>query len=108
MNETMISKIKEIAEKYTMDYEKIGIRFQDEAFGLGPIGHVSNVWVDGEDTGEEMDGISVFGVDALGRASTEPYEWFDHIAVIGGNDYVYGEDAGELVISDPVVLGIIK
>lgn len=108
MKETIINEIMKIAEEYNMNYEKIGIRFQDEDFELGPIDHVSNVWVDGEDTGEEMDGISVFDVAALDRASTEPYEWFDHIAVIGGNDYVYGEDAGELVISDPVVLSIIK
>ena len=105
MKETIINEIKKIAEEYNMDYEKIGIRFQDEGFELGPIDHVSNVWIDG---GEEMDGISVFDVAALKYASTKGYEWFDHIAVIGGNDYVYGEDAGELVISDPVVLSIIK
>jgi hypothetical protein len=38
---------------------------------------------------------------------TDDYIAPRHIAVIAGNSYEYGEDAGEVIISDPVVISII-
>lgn len=38
-------------------YEGYAVRTQDVPFELGPIDHVSHIWDDGEDTGEELDGL---------------------------------------------------
>lgn len=32
----------------------------------------------------------------------------DHVAIIAGDDYIYGDDPGEIVISDPVVIAILS
>lgn len=102
----MKEKIMAIAEEYEMDYEYIGIRFQEQEFELGELDHVSSVWVDGDETDEELDGVSVIDVQKLGALNQTTY-FGDHIAVIGGNAATYGEDLGELVIEEPVVLEII-
>jgi hypothetical protein len=104
----MKEKIMAIAEEYEMDYEYIGIRFQEQEFELGELDHASSVWVDGEETDEEMDGVSVIDVRKLGVLSGSNFYDGDHIAVIGGNSATYGEDLGELVIEDPVVIEIIQ
>lgn len=101
----MIQRAKEVAEDLFFDYEVIGIRFQSETFELGAINHLSHVWVDGEDTGDELDGICVQKIDTIGKYDNEYFG--DHIAIIAGNEYSYGEDAGEVIINDAIVVEIL-
>lgn len=106
ITDEMIEKAKEVAENYFWDYEKIGIRVQEEPFELGRISHCSHIWDDGEDTGEELDGICAQDVNQFGT----PYqlEYFGyHVAVLGCNAYTYGQDSGEIVMEDAEVLAIL-
>lgn len=105
MTNEMIQRAKEVAEDLFFDYEVIGIRFQSEAFELGAISHHSHVWVDGEDTCEELDGICVQKIETIGKYNNEYFG--DHIAIIAGNEYSYGEDAGEVIINDAIVVEIL-
>lgn len=99
----MLAKANEIANKYFYDYEKIAIRVQEEAFSIGSIDHCSHVWVDGEDTQKELNGICCTMLDSIGIN-----EYFgEHAAVIAGNSFSYGEDSGEIIIEDAVVLAVL-
>lgn len=100
----MIEKIKEIADEFCFDYEVIGVRVQEQPFELGELSHVSHVWDDGEDTGAELDGVCVVKADFAGKC----HQYFgDHAAVIAGNRYTYGEDPGEIIIEDPIVVEVL-
>lgn len=102
----MIARVKEIAADPYREYEHIGIRVQDEhQFELGVLNHVSNIWEDGDDTGVELPGVCVIRADRAELANTY---YGDHVAIIGGNHIEYGEDDGELIICDPVVLEVIS
>lgn len=102
-------RIAAIAEEYNWDYECIAVRKQAEPFELGEINHVSHIWDNGEDTGEELSGLCAIKADALDTSARVNGDYFgDHIAVIAGNSYEYGEDAGEVIISDPVVIAVIS
>ena len=104
ITESMQQKINQVAEEAFYDYEMIAIRVQEEAFELGSIDHVSHIWEDGEDTGEELDGICAIRIDQIRSAS----DYFGgHIAVLGSNSYEYGEDAGEVILQDAEVLAIL-
>lgn len=101
----MIDRAKTIAANPYRDYEYVGIRVQDSIpFEMGEMSHVSNVWIDGDDTGEELPGVCV--IDA--RLAHLAVNYFgDHAAIVCGNHAEYGEDDGELIISDPVVVDIL-
>lgn len=105
MTNEMIQRAKEVAEELFFDYEVIGIRFQSETFEPGAISHHSHVWVDGEDTGEELDGICAQDIRTVGKVNNGYIG--AHIAVIAGNQYTYGADIGELIIEDAVVVEIL-
>lgn len=101
----IIEKVKEMAADTYREYEYIGIRVQDETpFELGEMDHVSHVWVDGDDTGEELGGVCAIRGD---RAELAKSYYGDYVAIIGGNKAEYGEDDGELIITDPVVLEVL-
>ena len=103
----IIEQVKKIAEENDMDYECIAIRVQEVPFELGEMSHVSHRWDDGDDTGEELDGVSGTKVSSI-KANASTTYYGKYLAVIAGNCYTYGEDAGEVVISDPQVIAIIK
>lgn len=105
MTAEMIKKAKGIAEELSWDYGKIGIRVQEVPFELGEMSHRSHVWVDGDETDEELDGVCAQDVDTID--SYHHMYYGDYIALVAGNDYTYGEDAGEIIISDPVVVAIL-
>lgn len=103
ISKEMLEKAKKIANEYFYDYEKVAIRVQEEEFSIGSIEHRSHVWVDGDDTLEELNGICCTILDSVGIN-----EYFGtHVAVIGGNAYTYGDDSGEIIIEDPVVLEVL-
>lgn len=104
ITEEMIARVKEIGMDFDREYEYIGIRVQEVPFELGKMDHVSHIWDDGNDTGEEIDGVCVINFD---QAELAKNYFGDHIAIIGGNNREWGEDAGEIIISDPVVLEVL-
>lgn len=105
MTTEMIEQARAIADELSMDYEVFGVRVQDVPFTMGAMDHASHVWDNGDDTGEELDGVCAQDVKTLNKYHNVYYG--DYIAVVAGNDYSYGEDAGELIISDPVVVAIL-
>ena len=102
----MIACIKDAVASMDLEfaYEYIGVRVQEQPFELGEISHLSHVWVDGEDTGAELDGISVCDLDKLGLNCYMG----QHAAIICGCNASYGEDVGEIIISDPVVVKVLS
>ena len=75
-----------------------------------PMSHVSHRWDDNNDTGEELGGVCAIWVEIAqsGYDHKWLYEYYgDHVAIIAGHRYDYGEDPGEIIIEDPVVIEII-
>lgn len=104
MTAELIEKIRELEKEYSWDYEQVCIRVQEVPFELGEMDHQSSVWVDGDETDEQLDGISTLSVK---YAQNAEFYFGDHLAIVAGNEYSYGQDAGEVIIRDPVVLEIL-
>lgn len=103
----MIEEIRNTIEEMQLEdeYEYIGVRVQEQPFELGEIDHISKIWIDGEETDEDLSGICTTKVDSIAML---PYEYFgEHVAIICGNYAEYGEDVGELIIEDAIVSAII-
>ena len=100
--ENIINRIEEIKEN--SEYEYIGVRVQENEFVKGEILNNSFVWVDGEMTDEELDGICAVKLEDAELASGY---FGDHIAIIGGNSMEYGQDLGEIIIRDAEVLEVL-
>lgn len=104
VTEEMIAKVKEMSTDPYCDYAYIGIRVQEVPFELGTMDHCSHVWVDGDDTGEELNGVSVL----LGAYADNAKQYFgNHVAIVAGDCAEYGEDDGEVIISDATVIEIL-
>lgn len=108
-----IEQIREAAERYIGEYAVVAIRTQEEPFELGEIDRLSHVWDDGDDTDEELDGLSATTVKSaridMHADDHSPIHGFyfgEHAAIVCGNDYEMGEDEGEVVIGDPVCVHI--
>lgn len=103
----MIRRVEDIASSALYDHEAVGVRVQDVPFSPGSMSHRSHVWDNGDDTGEELPGVSTMRWDSINEAQRHGYYYGDHVAVIAGNSWDYGEDAGEIVIHDPIVIEIL-
>lgn len=109
-------EIAAIAEELRQngEYEYYGIRTQEECFALGEIEHLSHIWNDGDETDEELDGISCTtitsrAVSMHGEGNSRLGKYYGgHIAIIAGNEIEYGEDEGEIIIRNATVVKIIK
>ena len=104
LTDEMLNRIHAVSEDLFYDYEVIGVRIQEQPFELGEMSHVSHVWDDGEDTGEELNGVCADKHDNLNGGHTY---FGGHVAIIAGNSYSYGEDPGEVIIEDPVVVEVL-
>jgi hypothetical protein len=101
----LYDQIMEAAE--ASDYEYIGVRVQDVPFTLGPINHNSHRWDNGDDTGEELDGVCVIDVKMLASVIKHMHWYYgEHIALLGAYSAEYGEDYGELVLSEAETIAI--
>lgn len=94
-------------------YAYYGIRVDDNVnYKVGDYTANSRVWVDGEVTEEELDGTSCVGFqyeDEIESALEIANSYFGNcVYVIAGNDMEYGEDSGEYVIKDAVVIAIVR
>lgn len=101
----IIARVREVAEELNYDYERVGLRVQEEPFELGAMSHCSHVWDDGEDTGVELPGVCV--LDSKYAQLFGSY-YGDHVAIVAGNSYEYGEDVGEIILKDAVVVEILS
>lgn len=100
-----VEEIREIAEKYSMDYEKVCIRTQEVPFELGEMTHESSVWVDGEETDETLGGVCATDCNSSRvKCHLDGTYYRDYAAIVCGNDYEYGEDEGEIILHDAVVV----
>lgn len=105
LTDAMIQQAEEIAAD--AGYAAAGVRVQDVPFAIGPMSHKSHVWDDGDDTGEELPGVCAMRWDRIREAQQNGYYFGDYAAVIAGDSYEYGEDSGEIIIHDPVVIAIL-
>lgn len=117
-NRLTVNQIKQIAEKYIAKYDIVAIRTQEVPYTVGELNHKSSIWIDGEETSEKLNGVSATNINAydinslkMHSCENTPYSGFyfgDYQAIICGNDYTIGEDAGEVIIHDPIVVEIIR
>ena len=102
---------KEVSERTGEAFIEKDIAFAEWAKSRPP--DCSSVWDDGDETAEMLDGISVTDVDSValkmhtGEDMMCGSYYGDHLAIICGNCAQMGDDAGELVISDPVVVEVL-
>jgi hypothetical protein len=104
---TVARALVDAAESYGV----VGLRVTDTAPQLGDTLPRSGVWADDEPTGERLSGTSTVGVssaaeiDAALTRATSSYLG-RYIVVVEGGDAGAGQDAGELVIADALVVGV--
>lgn len=105
--------IKKIAEQLLQkefDYDYVGIRIQEEKTEkIGEImAHKSYVWDDGEMTDERLNGVCAVDIkQAKALFDFGGYDG-DYIYILGCYHASNGEDAGEIIMTDPIVLDIIE
>mgnify|MGYP004560079889 FL=1 len=83
----------------------VALRAQAEPFELGDLDHNSVIWIDGEETEEELNGVCGLALDDVELINNY---YNDHIAIIAGDRYEWGQDAGEIIIEDAQVVKIIR
>lgn len=107
----MLNRLRDVAQEIIYDYEVVAIRVQEPEFKLGEISHISHVWIDGDETADTLGGIcgisSNFAEIAFNRVNFPIYPGEHVAAIIAGNRFTYGEDSGEVIISDPVVVEVL-
>lgn len=107
-----ISDIAKQVNEQGYDFDYVGLRVQESDFGMAvgmTVEYVSNVWVDGEQTDDCLDGVCA--VDAkLAAGYTLGFGAYigDTIVVLGSNSCTRGEDDGEIIMRLPVVIDIIR
>ena len=112
--ENLVDICKEYSDKEGLGY--FGIRSDDRDFSIGEALPASRIWDDGDPTEDELDGTSTiwlydayndeFNVDAL-RIIKKVYA-FRNTYLVASHSRTWGEDKGEWVLSDPVVVEVIK
>ena len=114
MKRLNVEQLRAKAEKYVEQYNVVTIRTQTVPFALGEIKHCSNVWVDGDKTDEELDGISATDIKSwMIKAHSSEYTnesgcyWGNYQAIVCGNSYSWGDDDGEVIIDDAIIADII-
>lgn len=110
-SQEIIAKAEELYWDDDNAFDYIGVRTQEQEFELGTIDHTSKVWIDGEETDEELDGLCVTdyenpAVKAHGSDRSGSCYFGDHVALIGYNYGSDGEDDGEIIARDPEVIYI--
>ncbi len=110
---TTAQQIHEIAKKLPdYDYDYVGLRVQESDYDLvvgDKIDHQSNVWIDGDMSEDLIDGICCINADAAaGRILSFGAYMGNVILCLGSNQATRGEDDGELILWDAIVLDIIR
>jgi hypothetical protein len=99
---------------HASEYDYVGFRVvnaANESYKIGDIVRPSRVWVDGEPTDEYLNGACAISIDKLAYAydGYNEYEGYigDTILVLGSNNAEGGNDPGEIVMIDAVVLDVV-
>lgn len=103
-----ISKIKELIENE--EFEFYGIRKDDAEYSVGDTCENSHSWrSDGTDNGE-LDGTCAIGVKAgtIESVIAQSKEYYgSHLYLIASDRKEMGEDQGEYIMSDAVVIAVL-
>jgi hypothetical protein len=106
-----IEEIKQAVEN--REYGYIGIRCEDGvSYNVGDHANESRVWIDGEATEDTVGGTSCIGInrsDDVDAAMDMIANYFgDRLYLVAGDSFEYGEDEGEYIIRDAVVVAIVR
>jgi len=101
----MTATINQAIEFALQSYAAVGLRYDDRDLADGEDLGDSYRWDDGEDTGEQLDGTCAINAQADNAlALIAGYKSFGHLYLIGGQVAMSGEDPGEIVIQEAVVI----
>lgn len=96
------------------EFEHYGIRVHRAVPVVGKTLGKSKVWINGECTEEELDGISTIKINSSDNIADvvefvrKLYDWDNSpIVLVGGFSGQWGEDDGEYIIRDNVCLAVI-
>jgi hypothetical protein len=93
---------------HASEYDYVGFRVvnaANESYKIGDIVRPSRVWVDNEPTDEYLSGSCAVNSEKINLTG---YGYIgDTILVLGSNNAEGGNDPGEIVMIEPVVLDII-
>jgi hypothetical protein len=97
------------------EFEYYGIRTVDERLLLGASPSDSREWEDGNVTNSVLDGCcatqirgrAMADVERALRAHRREGYFGDHTYIVASNMATYGDDPGEIILRDAVVVGII-
>ena len=103
------------------EYDYYGIRTQKQEFQLGEIEHKSSIWIDGDETEEQLDGICTwllydrFYDERHNDIENALVYQGEHIAIIASNYADGGEDTNEMIMrpvyrkgNGPYVVKVIR
>lgn len=103
--------LNQIIAQYSSMYENIGIRFTDTLVSVGEILRGQDpVWdLDlGEPTEDLLDGLVVLDATASNVLKLCKNYYSDYVAIVGGYSALQGQDVGEIILEEPVVLWVAK
>jgi hypothetical protein len=116
-----VSELRSIARSINLDdvfFEYVGLRvtakgYIDYSAKPGDVLLPSHRWDDGDPTEDELGGTSAISVSFLQQTKPHPLDGIggyhgDRVLLIGGNRHEYGEDRGEIVISNATVIAVFK
>ena len=105
----------DLTRRFVEKWEKwtwYGVRCCDDLLSVGDTVPNSRVWDDGEPTDEMLDGASCIKVahDGIGPELFDMVSSYvgEHVYLIAGHYASYGEDDGEIIIRDAVVVDVIE
>ena len=102
------TEIKELIED--QEYTYYGIRKDGAKYSIGDTCENSHSWSEDQDRGE-LEGTCAVGVTAktVDVALKQTKQYFGkHLYIIASDSREMGEDAGEYIMSDAKVVGIIE
>lgn len=101
------AKVEELIDGSS--YGWYGIRIDDRLYSVGDNMPASRVWDYGEPTSDYLDGTSCVGIaytTEIDKAVKIANLYFgDHAYLIAGDSAEFGEDEGEYIIDNAVVIG---
>ena len=107
-------QLKEIANEILnreYNYEYVGVRVEEEINNeIGQIaGHTSSVWIDNVEQEEKLNGVCAINVRRADELSNSTYCGYlgNIIVVLGSERAECGEDDGEIIMEEPIILDII-
>ena len=100
--------IADLVSGHDTDYEYVGVRVHDDQYAIGQTMPDSRRWDDGEPTDDMLDGTSAIDLRDNRAAQLIQAYMGDYLSIIAGWYASDGEDDGEIVIRDAVVLATIK